>query len=100
MTSRDRIVLRDFLNQFSDRWPEEFHRLSCRIEDAKKFQSSVLWSLLLLAKPEREEAAEIYRIIVLLETKEIERAEEEPSAQRERYQIVIEEIDCGGQLSS
>lgn len=46
MTSKEGIQIRDFLNRFSDRWPEEYNDLYHKFNNYQLFQVCVLWQLI------------------------------------------------------
>ena len=92
LTSKERIVLRDYLNQFSDRWSEAYRNLYHEIKDVHKFESKILWTLLKWAKLSNEEKWEILRLIYKLENRELVCSN--PPTQH-RYKIKIEEISSG-----
>lgn len=46
MTPKERIQIRDFMNRFSDRWPEEYNNLYHQFNNCQFFQICVLWQLI------------------------------------------------------
>ena len=99
MTGRERIMIRDWLNQFSDRWPEEYADLYNKIGSGMGFQLTILWKYLKWARPDREDATEIYDLIKLLEHEgaQMESCCGLPPVRRERvkYKVDIEEVGDG-----
>jgi hypothetical protein len=46
MTPKERIQIRDFLNRFSDRWPEEYNAIYHQFNNYSLFQVCILWQLI------------------------------------------------------
>jgi len=90
MTNKDRSLLRSYLNEFSDRWPTEYAVLYNKIP-AKEFQLTIMYKYLKWARPDREEAMEVWGLIQKLEGG----VEENRPRGRVRNRIEIEDITDG-----
>jgi hypothetical protein len=91
-------MLRDWLNQFSDRWPEEYTDLYNKISDPRQFNLTILWKYLKWAKPDREDSSEIYMLIQLLEADGVQMegcCGLPPKHDRVKYKVEIEDVGDG-----
>ena len=96
ITGRDRITIRDYLNQFSDRWPEEYVALSNKNAAAHQFQLAVLLQYLKWARPDREDAMEIWDLIQQLEaTGAVVQTAPVAKPKKVRYKVLVEDITNG-----
>jgi len=96
MTTKERIMLRDYLNQFSDRWPEEYQEMYHEYYNHKEFQIAILYKLLKWARPDREDSMEIYELIKGLEAgQDVTLTKEESAPVRYKIDVKIEEVGNG-----
>lgn len=102
MTRKDRIIIRDYLNSFSDRFPEEYHRMYVKFKhDPIQFEISVLWEMLNLDWT-IEESLEIWGMVDILRDFRKECHSEllssydmETQQKRSKTKISIEDISDG-----
>ena len=98
ITERNRIMIRDWLNQFSDRWPEEYSNLYNKAQTHTQFQLAILWKYIQWATLDGEVTTEIWDLIRLLEQERRMQMEGyfPPVRNRKvRYKIEIEEVTDG-----
>lgn len=105
LTSRDNIKIRDYLNEFSDRWPELWNDLFHKLNYAQ-FRVTVLWNLLKWNQPDKEEAEDMYRLIDLVRKTAynvIPYSLEMPGRKngpvgKVKTEVTVTEIECDGEL--
>lgn len=92
-------MIRDYLNQFSDRWPDEYAHIYNTIPNQKQFQLTILWKYLKWAKPDREDAMVVWDLIQALENDGVvcttSTTPSTPQESRVRYKVEIEDITDG-----
>ena len=85
---KEHIMIRGWLNQFSDRWPDVYANLHTKINDPIQFQITILWNYIKWAKPDMEDVSEILSLIQLLDNEDV-------GDKKVRYKVDIEEVTDG-----
>jgi hypothetical protein len=88
ITPQEHIQIRGWLNRFSDRWPNEYAHLFAKIADWWQFQLVILTNYYNLAKPDNEDAKEIWDLI--------QRLDQDRRKGKKRAMVEIEDISDGG----
>jgi len=92
MTPKERIQIRDFLNRFSDRWPEEYNEIYHQFSDYGLFQVCLLWHLIQIDDTLDDNDIRLIQELIAVIEKETYPSRKQPET---RTTVSIEDISDG-----